>query len=37
VIAAAGWQWGFTWCAVIPVIIAAATFLALKPVPRGSD
>jgi SHS family lactate transporter-like MFS transporter len=34
IIAAAGWQWGFTWCAVIPVFIAGATFLALKPVPR---
>jgi MFS family permease len=34
VIAALGWQWAFTFCAVIPVIVAGCTFLALKPVPR---
>jgi AAHS family cis,cis-muconate transporter-like MFS transporter len=32
VIAASNWQWGFTVCAVIPVIIAGTVFLALKPV-----
>lgn len=34
VIAGAGWQWAFTWCAVIPVMCAGATFLLLQPVPR---
>lgn len=29
-----GWESAFTWCAILPVIIAGATFLALKPVPR---
>jgi MFS family permease len=29
-----GWESAFTWCAVVPVMIAGATFLALKPVPR---
>lgn len=29
-----GWQQAFTWCAVLPVIVAGATFMALKPVPR---
>lgn len=34
VIEASNWQWGFTACAVIPVIVAGAIFLGLKPVPR---
>jgi len=29
-----GWESAFTWCAILPVMIAGATFLALKPVPR---
>lgn len=29
-----GWESAFTWCAILPVIVAGATFLALKPVPR---
>lgn len=29
-----GWESAFTWCAILPVIIAGATFLALEPVPR---
>jgi SHS family lactate transporter-like MFS transporter len=29
-----GWESAFTWCAILPVIIAGTTFLALKPVPR---
>jgi putative MFS transporter len=29
-----GWEAAFTWCAVLPVIVAGATFLALRPVPR---
>ena len=37
VIEASNWQWGFTICAVIPVIIAGTTFLALQPVPREAD
>ena len=32
VIAASSWQWGFTVCAVVPVIVAGTVFLALKPV-----
>jgi MFS family permease len=32
VIVAAGWQWAFTWCAVLPVIAAGVTFLGLRPV-----
>lgn len=32
VIAASNWQWGFTWCAVIPVVLAGFIFLSLKPV-----
>ena len=32
VIAASNWQWGFTWCAVIPVVLAGLIFLRLKPV-----
>jgi len=31
-----GWEMAFTWCAVVPVVLAGATFLALKPVPRGA-
>jgi len=31
-----GWEAAFTWCAVLPVIVAGATFLALKPVPRDA-
>jgi SHS family lactate transporter-like MFS transporter len=31
-IAAAGWQWAFTWCAVVPVILAGLTFLGLTAV-----
>ena len=34
VIAAAGWQWAFTWCAMVPVALAGFVFLTLKPVPR---
>lgn len=34
VIGQAGWEWAFTWCAVLPVIVAGLTFLGLKPVPR---
>jgi MFS family permease len=33
-IAVAGWQWAFTWCAVLPVIAAGVVFLQLQPVPR---
>ncbi len=29
-----GWESAFTWCAILPVIMAGATFLLLKPVPR---
>jgi SHS family lactate transporter-like MFS transporter len=29
-----GWESAFTWCAVLPVLLAGATFLALKPLPR---
>jgi len=29
-----GWESAFTWCAILPVILAGATFLALQPVPR---
>lgn len=35
-IEAAGWQWAFTWCAVLPVILAGLTFLGLKPI-RADD
>lgn len=31
------WQWGFTVCAVIPVIVAGLFFLALDPVPRDTE
>ncbi len=31
------WQWGFTVCAVIPVIVAGLFFLALDPVPQDQD
>lgn len=34
VIEASSWQWGFTVCAVIPVILAGITFLGMKPLPR---
>jgi len=34
VIAVLDWKWAFTLCAMIPVIVAGCTFLALKPVPR---
>ena len=34
VISALNWEWAFTVAAVIPVIVAGAVFLALKPVPR---
>ena len=34
VIAAVNWEWAFTFCAVIPVIVAGCIFLGLKPVPR---
>lgn len=27
-----GWEWAFTWCAVLPVVLAGFTFLALQPV-----
>lgn len=30
-IVTAGWQWAFTWCAVLPVIAAGLTFMGLKP------
>ncbi len=36
IIAASNWQWGFTWCAVLPVLLAALIFLRLKPVPRDA-
>ena len=29
-----GWESAFTWCAVLPVLLAGAIFLALQPVPR---
>lgn len=29
-----GWEAAFTWCAILPVVLAGATFLTLKPVPR---
>lgn len=35
VIDALSWQWAFTICAVLPVIIAGMTFLGLKPVPSA--
>lgn len=34
VIAAVSWQWAFTCCAVVPIIVAGGIFLMLKPVPR---
>lgn len=34
IIPIAGWEWGFTWSAVLPVILAGLIFLTLKPVPR---
>ena len=34
VIAAVNWEWAFTLCAVIPVVVAGCIFLGLKPVPR---
>jgi len=33
VIGWAGWQWAFTWCAVLPVILAGIVFMQLEPVP----
>ncbi len=36
VIAAVGWQQAFTWCAVVPVMVAGVVFLFMKPVPRGA-
>jgi MFS family permease len=33
-IGAWGWNWAFTWCAVIPVIVSGLTFLFLEPVRR---
>jgi len=34
VIAAVNWEWAFTLCAVIPVVVAGCIFLGLNPVPR---
>jgi MFS family permease len=33
-IGSVGWEAAFTWCAVLPVILAGVVFLALKPIPR---
>jgi len=34
VIEALDWEWAFTYCAVVPVIMAGCIFMMLKPVPR---
>jgi len=33
-IGSVGWEAAFTWCAVLPVLLAGAVFLGLKPLPR---
>ncbi len=33
-IGSVGWEAAFTWCAVLPVLLAGAVFLTLKPLPR---
>ncbi|MGI9308052.1 MAG: MFS transporter [Gammaproteobacteria bacterium] len=37
VISFANWEWAFTWCAVLPVIIAGCIFLRLDSVPKTDN